>query len=76
VIVATNAEKPHWSRKQAALLKEYEIPVHLEKITGVDHRKNQVRGLRLKDGKDGKEVKIDTSSPRGGMFFTPGWQSR
>ena len=68
VIVATNAEKPHWSRKHAALLKEYEIPVHLEKITGVDHRQNQVRGLRLKGG---TEVRIDSIfTTRGDVFHT------
>ena len=66
VIVATNAEKPHWSRKHATLLKEYEIPVHLEKITGVDRRKCQVRGLRLKGG---TEVKIDNIfTTRGDVF--------
>ncbi|MEO5718614.1 MAG: NAD(P)/FAD-dependent oxidoreductase [Chthoniobacterales bacterium] len=68
VVVATNAERPGWSRKHAALLKEYEIPVYLEKITGVDHRKNQVRGLRLKGG---VEVKIDNIfTTRGDIFHT------
>ncbi|MBA3544819.1 MAG: NAD(P)/FAD-dependent oxidoreductase [Chthoniobacterales bacterium] len=68
VVVATNAAKPRWSRKHAALLKEYEIPVHLEKITGVDHRKNKVRGLRLKGG---AEVLIDyIFTTRGDIFHT------
>jgi thioredoxin reductase (NADPH) len=68
VVVATNAEKPHWNRKHAALLKEYEIPVHLEKITGVDHRRCQVRGLRLKGG---TEVRIDCIfTTRGDIFHT------
>ncbi len=68
VVVATNAEKPRWSRKHAKLLKEYEIPVHLEKITGVDHRKCQVRALRLKGA---TEVKIDfIFTTRGDIFHT------
>jgi thioredoxin reductase (NADPH) len=68
VVVATNGEKPHWSRQHAAWLKEYEIPVHRQKITGVDHRKNQVRGLRLKGG---SEVRIDNIfTTRGDIFYT------
>jgi thioredoxin reductase (NADPH) len=68
VVVATNAERPHWSRKHAALLKEYEIPVYREKITGVNHRKNQVRGLRFKGG---TEVKIDNIfTTRGDVIHT------
>jgi thioredoxin reductase (NADPH) len=68
VVVATNGERPHFSRKHAALLKEYQIPVHLEKITEVDHRRNQVRGLRLKGG---TKVKIDNIfTTRGDVFHT------
>ncbi|CAN5465704.1 NAD(P)/FAD-dependent oxidoreductase [soil metagenome] len=68
VVVATNAEKPRWSRKHAKLLKEYEIPVHREKITGVDHRKCQVRALRLEGA---TEVKIDCIfTTRGDIFHT------
>jgi thioredoxin reductase (NADPH) len=68
VVVATNGERPHWSRKHAALLKEYEIPVHLEKITEVDHRRNQVRGLHFKSG---TKVKIDSIfTTRGDVFHT------
>lgn len=68
VVVATNAEKLHWSRKHARLLKEYEIPVHQEKITGVNHRGRQVRGLRLKGA---AEVKIDyIFTTRGDIFHT------
>jgi thioredoxin reductase (NADPH) len=68
VVVATNGEKPHWSRKHARWLKEYEIPVQLEKITRVDHRGCQVRGLRFKGG---AEVKIDAIfTTRGDVFHT------
>ena len=68
VIIATNGDKPHWSRKHAAWLREYEIAVHREKITGVDHRGCQVRGLRLKGG---SEVRIDyIFTTRGDTFHT------
>ncbi|MGI9086657.1 MAG: NAD(P)/FAD-dependent oxidoreductase [Chthoniobacterales bacterium] len=68
VIVATNAEKPRWSRKLGARLREYEIPVHREKITGVEHRGCQVRSLRLKGGQD---VRIDyIFTTRGDVFHT------
>ncbi len=66
VVVATNGDKPRWSRKHRAWLKEYEIPVHREKITRVDHRGCQVRGLRLKGG---SEVRIDyIFTTRGDIF--------
>ena len=68
VIIATNAEKPRWSQRHASWLREYEIPVHREKITGVDHRSCQVRGLRLKGG---TEVRIDCIfTTRGDVFHT------
>ncbi|MGI8890245.1 MAG: NAD(P)/FAD-dependent oxidoreductase [Chthoniobacterales bacterium] len=68
VIVATNEDKPRWSRKHAALLKKYEIPVHDKKITGVDHCGCRVRGLRFKGG---SEVKIDCIfTTRGDIFHT------
>ena len=66
VVVATNGERPRWSRKHARLLKEYEIPVQREKITGVNHRGCQVQGLRLKGA---MEVKIDyIFTTRGDLF--------
>ena len=68
VVVAANAEKPHWSRRHAALLQEYEIPVIREKITGVDRRGCQVRGLRFKGA---TEMKIDyIFTTRGDVFHT------
>ena len=68
VIVATNGERPHWSRRHAAWLKEYQIPVHREKITDVRHRRCQVRGLRLHGG---HEVRIDyIFTTRGDVFHT------
>ncbi len=68
VVIATNGEKPCWSRKHAALLKEYEIPVEPEKITGVIHKSCQVQALRFKGA---VEVKIDCIfTTRGDIFHT------
>ena len=68
VVVAANAEKPSWSRRHAALLREYEIPVHLEKITAVEHEGCQVHGLRFKGG---TRVNIDSIfTTRGDVFHT------
>ncbi len=68
VIVATNGAKQRWSPRHTKWLREYEIPVHREKITGVDHRGCQVRGLRLKGG---SEVRIDyIFTTRGDIFHT------
>ena len=68
VIVATNGEKPRWSRKHAGWLKEYEIPVHTEKITDVEHRNGQVCALKLRGG---PRIKIDNIfTTRGDIFHT------
>lgn len=68
VIVATNGDKPRWSRRHATLLRKYQIPLVLDKITGVDHRGCQVRGLRIKGG---PEVRIDyIFTTRGDIFHT------
>ena len=68
VMVMTNGDQPRWSRRHAGWLKEYEIPVVQEKITGVDHRGCQVRGLRIKGG---TEVRIDyIFTTRGDVFHT------
>ncbi len=68
VMIATNGEPPRWSRKHARWLREYQIPIHEEKITRVAHRGCQVLGFRLKGG---TEVKIDSIfTTRGDVFHT------
>src|SRR6476620_9356310 len=47
VIVATNGERPHWSKQHARWLAEYEIPVARERIHDVDHRKRKIRALEF-----------------------------
>src|SRR3954449_6569778 len=56
VVIATNGEKPRWSEQHARWIKEYEIPVALEKITDVEHRDRQILALRFDRG---SAVKID-----------------
>ncbi|MBA2743092.1 MAG: NAD(P)/FAD-dependent oxidoreductase [Chthoniobacterales bacterium] len=68
VMIATNGEKPHWSDQHSEWIREYEIPVHLERIHDVEHQDRKILALRL-DG--GREVKIDNIfTTRGDVFHT------
>ncbi|MDQ2919509.1 MAG: NAD(P)/FAD-dependent oxidoreductase [Verrucomicrobiota bacterium] len=68
VIVATNGEKPRWSRKHARWLKEYEIPVHDARITDVKHKKRKILALHFADDREVKTDYIFTT--RGDVFHT------
>ena len=66
VIVATNGKRPHWDKRHAQWLSEYEIPVARQPICGVDHRKRKIRALDLAGGRC---VKIDyLFTTRGDVF--------
>jgi thioredoxin reductase (NADPH) len=66
VIVATNGKRPHWDKRHAHWLSEYEIPVARKRICGVDHRKRKIRAL---DFAGGRCVKIDyLFTTRGDIF--------
>jgi thioredoxin reductase (NADPH) len=66
VVVATNGKKPHWDKRHARWLAEYEIPVARKRICGVDHRKRKIRAL---DFIGGQCVKIDyLFTTRGDIF--------
>ena len=68
VVIATNGEKPRWSKQHARWLEEYEIPVHREKILDVKHRDRQILSLRLANN---QSVKIDNIfTTRGDIFHT------
>jgi thioredoxin reductase (NADPH) len=68
VIVATNNKKPRWSKRHAAWLKEYEIPVEKARIKDVDHRKRKIIAL---DFVGGGRVKVDyLFTTRGDIFHT------
>lgn len=47
VVVATNGEKIAWSEQHSAWLKEYEIPIYVEPIVGVEHEHGQIRSITL-----------------------------
>jgi len=68
VIVTTNGEKISWSKRHAKWLREYDIPVHKERITTVKHRKAKIDALVLKGG---KRIEIDyIFTTRGDIFHT------
>ena len=68
VVIATNGEKPHWSKQHTQWIEEYEIPVHAEKIVDVEHRDRQILSLRLTND---QSVAIDNIfTTRGDIFHT------
>jgi thioredoxin reductase (NADPH) len=68
VVIATNGEKPHWSKQHGQWLEEYEIPVHEERIVDVEHKDRQVLALHFANR---DEVKIDNIfTTRGDVFHT------
>ena len=68
VVIATNGEKAHWSRRHAGWLKEYEIPVYHDRIKDVKHKKRKVLALEFANDQD---VKIDyIFTTRGDIFHT------
>jgi thioredoxin reductase (NADPH) len=68
VIVATNGEKPSWTKRHVQWLAEYEIPVECNPISNVDHRKRRIRALGFADG---TRLKIDyIFTTRGDVFHT------
>ncbi|HEV2095116.1 MAG TPA: FAD-dependent oxidoreductase, partial [Chthoniobacterales bacterium] len=68
VIVATNGEKIRWSPRHAEWLREYEIPVHREKIQDAEHRDRQILALQFEEG---QRVEIDyIFTTRGDIFHT------
>ena len=68
VMVATNAEKICWDSRHAEWLKEYEIPVHTDRIHDVKHEDRKILGLKLESG---AEIKIDyIFTTRGDVFHT------
>ena len=68
VMVATNTEKIRWDAEHAKWLKEYEIPVHQERITDVDHHNRTIKALVLQGG---HRIEIDNIfTTRGDIFHT------
>jgi len=68
VMIATNGEKPRWSKQHAKWLEEYEIPVHKGRITDVEHRNRKILSLRSVND---RKMKIDyIFTTRGDIFHT------
>ena len=68
VIVATNGEKPRWSKKHAGWIREYEIPIETERIRDVLHRRRKIQALVFAEK---RLVKIDyIFTTRGDIFHT------
>ena len=68
VVIATNGERIRWDPEHAGWLKEYEIPVHTDRIRDVTHRDRKILGLTFDDA---TEVKIDyIFTTRGDVFHT------
>jgi thioredoxin reductase (NADPH) len=68
VIITPNGERQRWDKQHAKWLREYEIPVHQEKIRDVKHRGKRIQALAFEDGSD---IKIDyIFTTRGDVFHT------
>jgi thioredoxin reductase (NADPH) len=50
VTLLTNGEKPVWDETHERWLQEYHVPVHIKKITEVDHESGYMRSLLLESG--------------------------
>jgi len=69
VVLATNGEEPHWDKKHERWLAEYEIPIALQPIRDVDHRKRKIRALQFASD---AAIKIDyVFTTRGDIFHSP-----
>ncbi|MEP6809274.1 MAG: NAD(P)/FAD-dependent oxidoreductase [Chthoniobacterales bacterium] len=68
VVIATNGEKPRWSKQHAAWVEEYKIPIYGRRILDVEHRDRQILALRFDQG---ERLKIDyIFTTRGDVFHT------
>jgi thioredoxin reductase (NADPH) len=50
VVLLTNGEVPHWNQEHEQWLREYHIPIHIEKILNVQHEDGCLRSLSLANG--------------------------
>ena len=50
LMLLTNGEVPHWDDQHERWLREYEVPVHIEKIMHVDHASGCIRNVTLASG--------------------------
>lgn len=50
VVLLTNGEVPHWDSEHEKWLREYQVPISLEKIVGVQHHEGHLRNIALASG--------------------------
>jgi thioredoxin reductase (NADPH) len=68
VIVATNGESVRWDKKHATWLKEYEIPVEIEPVKDIEHRRRKILAMIYPNA---RRVRIDyIFTTRGDIFHT------
>lgn len=66
VMLLTNGEVPHWDEQHERWLREYEVPIHIDKIMHVEHEKGCIRNVTLASGQ--KLVADCLFTTRGDIF--------
>jgi len=66
VMIATNGQVPTWDSDHAGWLKEYQIPIRLERISMVEHDEGHLRYLTFEQG---DPMKLDAAfTTRGDVY--------
>jgi len=68
VMIATNGQKITWSKKHDEWIREYEIPVYREKISGIQHSKGCLLALAFPNDLVAKTNFVFTT--RGDIYFS------
>ncbi len=50
VVLLTNGEVPHWDTQHENWLREYHVPIHIEKIVNVQHESGYLKNVTLATG--------------------------
>jgi thioredoxin reductase (NADPH) len=50
VMLLTNGEVPHWDDQHERWLREYKVPIHIEKMMHVEHDRGCIRSITLATG--------------------------
>jgi thioredoxin reductase (NADPH) len=66
VILLTNGEVPHWDPQHENWLRQYQVPVHIEKIVNVQHEAGYLKTLTLDSGE--KLIADSLFTTRGDVF--------
>jgi thioredoxin reductase (NADPH) len=67
VAIVTDGHKPHWDRQYQRWIREYKIPVFLERVARAKLRQGHLRELVFKDG---KRISLDALfTTRGDVYY-------